>query len=107
MRRGWLAPAIGLAIAGALAAATYTMITRQIPNGHETLSPAAAYPRLLYPGLPGILLFFIAIWTTGIDWNLHPMLARVVVSAGNAMFYSAAAYVVLRMSARLSARWKQ
>jgi drug/metabolite transporter (DMT)-like permease len=103
MRRGYVALGIGLAITGALLAATFTTITRTIPNGQEVIPIAAACPILLYPGLPGLCLLVIAAWTTGINFAFHPISTGVLVAAGNAAFYTVAAYLLLL----LLPRWKR
>ena len=107
MRRVLVALGIGVAVAGALATITYMTTMRGIPNGQEVIPIIAAYPKLLYLDLPGIWLLLIALWTTEIHWGLHPILSRVLVTAGDAAFYSIAAYVVVGFLGRLSARWKR
>jgi hypothetical protein len=108
MRRALVALGIGTAIAGALATFTYMTIMRGISNGQEVIPIIAAYPKLLlYLDLPGIWLLLIVQWTTEIQWGLHPTLSRVLVTAGDGVFCSIAAYVMAGFLERLSARWKQ
>lgn len=49
---------------------------------------------MIYPGFPGIALIVVAIWFTDVHWGLHPLLAKAVFVAGNAVFYSAACYLM-------------
>jgi drug/metabolite transporter (DMT)-like permease len=100
MRRGYVALGIGLAITGALVAAMYTTVTRGIPSGQEVIPIAAAYPILLYPGLPGIYLIVIAAATTGMNFAFHPIGTVALAMAGNAAFYSTAAYALLLLLPR-------
>jgi hypothetical protein len=50
---------------------------------------------MIYPGFPGIALNVVAIWFRDVHWGLHPLLAKAVFVAGNAVFYSAACYFML------------
>jgi hypothetical protein len=106
MRCVWLASSIGLTVAGILLALEHIRVTRAIPNGQAILSVAEAYPVLLTLSFPGIFLIVIAINLTAVMWGSHPVLAQTVVTTGNFVFYSVVAYVVLRLTAGLSARWK-
>jgi hypothetical protein len=107
LRSVLLALSIGLAVAGILLASEHMRVTRAIPNGQAIVSVAEAYPVLLTLSFPGIFLILIAINITPVMWGSHPMLAQTVVTTGNFIFYSVAAYVILRLTAGLSARWKQ
>lgn len=64
---------------------------------------SSAAPWLIYPAAPGISLILVAIWFTDVHWGLHPLLARSLVMAGNAAFYSGICYVGLC----LRLRWKK
>jgi hypothetical protein len=57
--------------------------------------------------LPGIVFFWVTALITNIDWNLHPLLGRALVTIGDAAFYSVVAYVLLRLSSRLATRRRQ
>lgn len=104
MRRVWLALGIGTSAAGAIAVMMFVTYTRVLPNGGTaTMSFDMFHPRLMSLSLPGVLFFWLAALITWIDWNLHQILARVLVTIGDAMFYTAAASVVLR----LSAKWRR
>ena len=108
MRRAWLALGVGAVAAGAIAVMMFVTYTRVHPNGGtETMSYDMYHPWAMNLSLPGVVFFWISALLTDIDWNLHQLLARILVTVGDAMFYSAAAYAVLRLSARLSLRWRQ
>ena len=108
MRRVWLALGIGASMAGLTAFVMFARFTHALPNGGtETMSLELYHPWLMGLSLPGIVFFWIAALITNIDWNLHPLLGSVLVTIGDAAFYSVVAYVLLRFTARLSARWKE
>jgi len=108
MRRVWLALVIGAAMAGLVAFAMFARFTHVLPNGGtETMSLELYHPWLMTLSLPGIVFFWLTALITNIDWNLHPLLGRVLVTIGDAAFYSVAAYVVLRLTAGVSERWKE
>jgi hypothetical protein len=108
MRRVWLAAAIGLAVSVILLVPQHMNFTRTIPNGEGGVTYTDAYPQLLLNlSLPGLALILLAINVTPVMWGAHPLLAQVVVTTGNFLFYSVAAYVVSRLTAGLSTRWKQ
>jgi hypothetical protein len=103
MRRGWLATGIGLAIAGALTIAMYTRITRALPgSGQENLSLTIALPPLFYLNIPGIALMWLTLFLTPVNATSAPVLMQVLVAIGNAIFYGAAAYLVMRFARRWS-----
>jgi hypothetical protein len=52
-------------------------------------------------------MMLLAINVTPVMWGSHPVLANMVVTTGNFLFYSVAAYVLLRLTAGLSARCKR
>ena len=108
MQRVWLALAIGAAMAGLVAFTMFARFTHVLPNGGtETMSLDLYHPWMMTLSLPGIVFFWITALITNIDWNLHPLLGRVLVTIGDAAFYSVAAYAVLRVTSSLSARWKE
>jgi hypothetical protein len=102
-RRLWLALGIGLGVVGLAAAVDYIPITRQVPNGTEVTVFSQMYPSLMNLDLPGVLLLMFMLVLTPVHWGDHQTAARLLVSCGNAMFYCAAVYLVLR----LGARWKR
>jgi hypothetical protein len=108
VRPVWLAVATGLAVAVILLVPQHLNFTRAIPNGEGGVTYTDAYPQLLMNlTLPGLALILLAINVTPVMWGSHPLLAQAVVTTGNFLFYSAAAYMVLRLTGALSTRWKQ
>ncbi len=107
MRRVWLALAIGLTVTVIAHGILHMNFDRPIPNGEGGVTYTDAHPYRFYLVLPGIALMMLAINVTPAMWGSHPVLAQLLVGSGNFLFYSAAAYVVLRLTAGLSARWKQ
>ncbi len=107
MRRVWLALAIGLTVTVIAHGILHMNFDRPIPNGEGGVTYTDAHPYRFYLVLPGIALMMLAINVTPVMWGSHPVLAQLLVGSGNFLFYSAAAYVVLRLTAGLSARWKQ
>jgi hypothetical protein len=108
MRRVWLAVGIGASMAALTAFMMFSSFTRILPNGAtETMSLDLYHPWMMNLNLPGVVFFWITALVTNIDWNLHPLLARVLVTVGDAAFYSVVAYMLLRFTASLSARWKE
>jgi hypothetical protein len=86
----------------------FSSFTRTLPNGGtETMSLDLYHPWLMSLSLPGVVFFWIAALITDIDWNSHQLLGRVLVTVGDAAFYSVVAYVLMRLTAGLSERWKQ
>lgn len=106
MRRVWLALAIGLTVTVIAHAILRMNFDRPIPNGEGGVTYTDAHPYRFYLVLPGMALMILAINVTPVMWGSHPVLAQLLVGSGNFLFYSAAAYVVLRLTAGLSARWK-
>jgi hypothetical protein len=86
MTRKWQSIVVGSVISIALSGVMFTSNT---------------LPWLIYPAFPGISLIFVAIWFTDVHWELHPILARALVVAGNAAFYSGVCYVALRLRLRV------
>jgi hypothetical protein len=108
MRRVWLAVGIGAFMAALTAFMMFSSFTRTLPNGGtETMSLDLYHPWLMSLSLPGVVFFWIAALITDIDWNSHQLLGRVLVTVGDAAFYSVVAYVLMRLTAGLSERWKQ
>jgi hypothetical protein len=108
MRRVWLAVGIGASMAALTAFMMFSSFTRTLPNGGtETMSLDLYHPWMMSLSLPGVVFFWITALITDIDWNLHQLLARVLVTVGDATFYSVAAYVLMRLTAGLSERWKR
>src|SRR5580698_11658271 len=111
MRRVWLPLAIGLAIAMILLAAQSSSFLHATTNNGAGVNYTDAHPRLLTiwltMSLPGLSMMLLAINVTPVMWGSHPVLANMVVTTGNFLFYSVASYVLLRLTAGLSARWKR
>jgi len=55
---------------------------------------------MIFPASPGIMLIFLGLWFTSVDWGSNQMLARAVVIAGNAAFYGGVSYALLRLILR-------
>lgn len=106
-RRIALALGIGLAVAATSVALQQIMLTRAIPNGTETLPIDQAYPVLMNVEFPGVVFLILALNLTPVMWGSHPVAARAVVATGNFLFYSFVAYVLLRVAASLSAKWRR
>lgn len=110
MRRGPLALAMGLAIAVLLLGAQYSHFLHAITNNGAGLTYTDAHPKLLTIwltiSLPGLSMMLLAINVTPVMWGSHPVLANMLVTTGNFLFYSVAAYVLLRLTAALSGRWR-
>jgi hypothetical protein len=111
MRRSWLALVIGLAVVVILLGAQYSHALYAITNNGAGVNYTDAHPKLLTiwltMSLPGLSMMLLAINVTPVLWGSHPVLANMVVTTGNFLFYSVAAYVLLRLTAGLSARWKR
>ncbi len=107
MRREWLALGIGLVITVIAFGVLRMNSMREIPNSEGGVTYTDAYPQRIGLSLPGLALIVLAINLTPVMWGSHPMLAQAVVATGNFIFYSVAAYVVLRLSAKFSARWRR
>lgn len=110
-RRVWIALGIGLAIALILLVAQASNFLHATTNHGSGVNYTDAHPRLmgiwLTMSLPGLSLILLAINVTPVMWGSHPVLAQVVVTTGNFLFYSVAAYTMLRLTAGLSARWRR
>ena len=107
MRCGWLALAIGFAVTLMAFAFIQMNFARAIPNGGGGFTYTDALPYRVYFSLPGLALEVLAINLTPVMWGSHRVLANVLVATGKFLFYSAAAYAVLRLTAGLSARWRR
>jgi hypothetical protein len=107
MRREWLALCIGVAITVIAFGGLRINSMRKISNGEGGVTYTDAYPQRIDLSLPGLALMVLAINLTPVMWGSHPMLAQAVVATGNFIFYSVVAYVALRVSAKLSAKWRR
>ncbi len=108
MRRAWLALAIGLIVATILLFAQSSDYLYAITNHGAGVTYTDAHPKLLTTmSLPGLSLILLAINVTPVMWGSHPVLANVLVTAGNFLFYSAVGFIVLRLTAGFSARSKR
>ena|SRR5215475_8246729 len=100
MRRGLLALGIGLVIAAVVFGVGAIRFTRPIPNGTEVISFSAAYPAFLYFSIPGTALMWLVAFMLQAKWASSQFALQLLVVAGDAIFYSLAAYVVLRLVAK-------
>jgi len=100
-RRGWLPLGIALAIAEALWSLGHIPVTRPTATGPQVVSIASAHPFVTYLSFTGIALSSLVTFSFGqaLVWGLQPNLLRMFVVAGNAVFYSLAAYLLLRLMA--------
>jgi hypothetical protein len=103
-RRLWLALGIGLSVVGLAAAVDYIPITHRVPNGSEVTVISQLHPSLMNLDLPGVLLLMFMLVLTPVHWGDHQTAARLLVTAGNAMFYCLAVYLVLWLTARWQRR---
>jgi hypothetical protein len=110
-RRVWLALAVGLAMTVAVCVLLQMNFDRQIVNSEGGVSSTDAFPHRYELTLPGVFLIWLMILTTPVRWGEHRVLAQLVASTGNFIFYSMVAYFVMRFSSKvsagLSARWKR
>jgi hypothetical protein len=104
-RRGALG--IGLAITAAAFVLLQFNAARPIPSGEGGIYYTDAHPHRLDLSLPGVFVILLAVNFTPIMWGQHPVLAQVVAAAGNFVFYSLAAYLMLCVTAGLSTSWRR
>ena len=102
-----LALAAGLIVAGTSFALQQITLTRAVPNGTETIPINQFYPALMNISFPGVVFFIVVLNLTPVLWGSHPIAAQAVMILGNFLFYSFAAYAMLRIAAILSGRWKR